>query len=302
MSGVIYYFSGTGNSLYVAKLLSDDLNFSYRSMSKSMNGEVTFEPIDQIVLVFPMYNHSFPLIVKEFLMMLSERMSLSQLHFSAVCTYGNDLGITLIQLDKLLQELGADLSLGYGIKMPYNYVQPTGFRMRGFLDSFKTKEYSDLEIQEANEQARSRVRALVPLIRDRGFTEPEANSVLIESLVDRLGLQNTVQKKVWAKVAGTFTTKDESFYDMVKHMDEGFSVNEKCIRCGICSSVCPVHNITNENDGKPAFNHDCEQCFACVAWCPAQAIDFRKTTVDRKRYHNTEISVDEMIVVEHSKT
>jgi MinD superfamily P-loop ATPase len=89
---------------------------------------------------------------------------------------------------------------------------------------------------------------------------------------------------------------------MVKHMDEGFSVNEKCIRCGICSSVCPVYNITNENDGKPAFNHDCEQCFACVAWCPVQAIDFRKSTVDRRRYHNSEISVDEMIVGEHSKT
>ncbi|MBE0451498.1 MAG: flavodoxin family protein [Clostridia bacterium] len=49
MSGVIYYFSGTGNSLYVAKLLSDELNFSYRSMSKSMNDEVTFESSDQMV-------------------------------------------------------------------------------------------------------------------------------------------------------------------------------------------------------------------------------------------------------------
>jgi Pyruvate/2-oxoacid:ferredoxin oxidoreductase delta subunit len=58
----------------------------------------------------------------------------------------------------------------------------------------------------------------------------------------------------------------ESFFVMVKHMDDGFSVSE--------------------------------QCFACVAWCPGQAIDFRSSTVERRRYHNPEISISDMVVVD----
>lgn len=298
MREVIYYFSGTGNSLYIAKLLSSELNFSYRRVSKHLKDEQSLELINQIVLVFPMYNHSYPLIVKDFLITLSQRISLSQIHFSAVCTYGNGLGITLIQLDKLLQELGASLSLGYGIKMPYNYVEPIGFKIRGFLDSFIIREHSDLEIKAANELAQCKVREIARLISEKGFAEPEASSVFIESLVVKLGLQNTVQKKVWAKVGGSYTTKEETFYDMVKHMDDGFSINEKCVKCGVCSSVCPVDNIIKGNDGKPEFKHDCEQCFACVAWCPAQAIDFRNSTIERRRYHNTEISVTDMLMID----
>ena len=295
MGQLIYYFSGTGNSLYVAKLLSSELGCHYRSMARYLKDEKDSQLVDQIVLVFPMYNHSYPLMVKAFLSKLSEKGSLSQIHFSAVCTYGNDLGITLIQLDKLLGSYGGELSLGYGIKMPYNYVEPSGFRMVGFLDAFLLREHLSSEIQIANDHAQCRVKEIVQLIREKGHAKPEATSVLIESLVGKLGLQDTVQKKVWAKIAGTTTVKTETFYDMVKHMDEGFSVSGKCRKCGLCSSVCPVDNITMRVDGKPEFNHNCEQCFACVAWCPEQAIDFRHSTIGRSRYHNPEVNVSEMI-------
>jgi len=295
MSKVVFYFSGTGNSLYVARLLSDELGFSCQSITEYLNGEVYEVDLTQIVLVFPMYNHSYPLIVREFISKLSMQGLLKNTHISAVCTYGNDLGITLIQLEILLKYFGASLSLGYGIQMPYNYVEPSGFKLRGLYDSFIVKEYTDMEVDSANKAAEKKINSIKSQIANKANAELEATSVFIETIVDKLGMQDTIQKKVWAKVAGTNVVKDESFYDMVKHMDDGFTVTEKCVGCGICSSICPVGNISQGTDENPKFNNNCEQCFACISWCPSEAIEFRRSTVGRSRYHNPKVTIADMI-------
>ena len=61
-------------------------------------------------------------------------------------------------------------------------------------------------------------------------------------------------------------------------MDKQFRVDDKCNQCGICGKVCPSENITMQ-EGKPVWNHHCEQCFACLQWCPKKAIQYGKRTV-----------------------
>jgi ferredoxin/flavodoxin len=292
---VIFYFSGTGNSLYVAKHLSDETGFPLCSIAKYLQGAISIQRIDQMILVFPMYNHSYPSIIEDLINKLSEHRLLDKTHITGICTYGNDLGITLRQLNKKLKSLKGQLSLGFGIQMPYNYVQPKGFKLGRFYDSFKLVHHSDSDIQEANEEAFMKVRQISPMIHNKGSEELEASSVFIESVVDRLGLQNTIQKKVWAKVAGTKTTKEETFFDMVKHMDEGFSISEDCTQCGLCSSICPVNNITMSKGNIPEFSHNCEQCFACVSWCPVSAVNFRNATQGLVKYSNPEITATDML-------
>jgi Pyruvate/2-oxoacid:ferredoxin oxidoreductase delta subunit len=74
-----------------------------------------------------------------------------------------------------------------------------------------------------------------------------------------------------------------SAYKQIPEMDKTFWVDEKCNSCGICQKVCPVKNIKLEN-GKPVWLHHCEQCLACLQWCPTEAIQCGKNTVKRKRY------------------
>lgn len=50
-------------------------------------------------------------------------------------------------------------------------------------------------------------------------------------------------------------------------------LDDKCIACGKCQKVCPVHAIDTKEDGKRYIRgHDCISCGSCAAACPTKAI------------------------------
>lgn len=50
-------------------------------------------------------------------------------------------------------------------------------------------------------------------------------------------------------------------------------INDECIACGGCQSVCPVGAIS-EGDGKYEIDAgSCIDCGACAAQCPVGAIE-----------------------------
>ena len=77
-------------------------------------------------------------------------------------------------------------------------------------------------------------------------------------------------------------------------MDKSFWVDEKCNACAICRSICPCGNIALEA-GKPVWLHHCEQCLACIQWCPREAIQFGKKTPRYERYHHPEVTLQDML-------
>ena len=38
------------------------------------------------------------------------------------------------------------------------------------------------------------------------------------------------------------------------------------------------HMTVELKDGRPMWLHRCEQCMACLQWCPAEAIEFGRST------------------------
>ena len=100
---LVFYFTGTGNSLYVARELGGEQVISIPQALK--NGVLEYEA-DEIGIVYPVYGHMPPNIVKEFL----KAARLKADYFFAVLTYGNNRGASpevmneQIKIDKKIPE------------------------------------------------------------------------------------------------------------------------------------------------------------------------------------------------------
>ena len=78
-------------------------------------------------------------------------------------------------------------------------------------------------------------------------------------------------------------------------MDSGFYADENCINCQTCEKICPVNNIKMKKK-KPVWQHNCEQCFACLQWCPKQAIQFGEHTIGNKRYRHPDVKAADLMI------
>lgn len=77
-------------------------------------------------------------------------------------------------------------------------------------------------------------------------------------------------------------------------LDVHFSVSDSCISCGRCAEVCAARNIIME-DGKPKFQHHCNQCMGCIQFCPKKAINYKNITHNRRRYTHPKVNYKELV-------
>ena len=57
-----------------------------------------------------------------------------------------------------------------------------------------------------------------------------------------------------------------------------FAIKEKCVKCGVCAGVCPVHAI--KLDPYPVVDYTkCISCYCCHENCPHSAMDLKGSVV-----------------------
>ncbi|HCB99961.1 MAG TPA: 4Fe-4S ferredoxin [Ruminococcaceae bacterium] len=110
----IFYFSATGNSLYVAKEIGGTL---YSIPQCSKNKESVFED-DAIGFVFPCYGFGIPNLVKHFI----EHGKFKAAYFFAVTTYGNTPGNCMEYTKRAAQKAGFSFDYCRNILMIDNYL------------------------------------------------------------------------------------------------------------------------------------------------------------------------------------
>lgn len=80
----------------------------------------------------------------------------------------------------------------------------------------------------------------------------------------------------------------------VEKADLHFYVSNACVGCGRCAAVCASGNITMK-DGRPEFTHHCNQCVACIQYCPQKAINYKNLTQNRGRYTHPAVKYQDMV-------
>ena len=95
---IVFYFTGTGNSLYVARQLSDNIMSIPQAIKQN---QLTYEA-EEIGFVYPVYGMMPPNMVRQFI----QKASLKADYFFAIPTYGNNQGNAVGVWDEITKSAG----------------------------------------------------------------------------------------------------------------------------------------------------------------------------------------------------
>ena len=119
MSNIVFCFSGTGNSLKAAKVISNEIgDCEIVSMAKPFNFTKQY---DSIGFIYPTYFYGLPKKVIEFIKGINLENN-REAYFYALATHGGDPGNAVKQLAALLNEKNVKLNYGEKLRLVGNYV------------------------------------------------------------------------------------------------------------------------------------------------------------------------------------
>lgn len=243
---MIFYFSGTGNSKWVAEELAHRLKDKAVFIPQAAT-EYKLDEDEKIGFVFPIYAWSAPKIVFDFISRVKfENVNKPFLYF--VCTCHTQAGTIDKIMKKALAKKGLSCDAGFSLRMPNNYL----------LAPFVTVDSEKKKIQLVA-QAQARLDMIEEKIRNKENVFKIGRGI-------GASLLSSIGRALFEKF---MTVK-------------GFYVTDACNQCGLCEKVCPVHNIRVTQ--KPVWGDRCELCQACLNYCPQQAIQYGHYTKNKKRY------------------
>lgn len=249
---MIFYFSGCGNSRHVAEALAtglDDHLVFIPEAARSNHYDYALANGERLGFVFPVYSWAPPQLVLNFVKQLQIIGKPEYVYFA--CTCGDQCGQTEKIFRKALEENGWELSACFSMKMPETYIGMAGFKL-------DTEEMAKKKIADTD--------------------------ATLERNIPRLLAKERFSEMVVGGFAWLKSHLINSSFNKYATDDSKYRFTEKCIGCGKCVEVCPLNNISLEND-RPMWNGHCTMCMACYHHCPVNAIQYGKATEGKGQYY-----------------
>ena len=115
----LYFFTGTGNSLWTARTLASELGNTEIIPMIRVAGKAVQSRADAIGIIFPVHIWGLPQRVIDFINALAVDPSK---YYFALAVNAGQVAATLLQMNKLMKSRGLSLSAGFDIVMPSNYI------------------------------------------------------------------------------------------------------------------------------------------------------------------------------------
>ena len=261
---MIFYFSGTGNSKYVAEYIGKAQGERLISIAKEMTlgkakHEYNLQLGEKIIFVYPVYAWAPPAMVVEFMKEINF-VNYQDNYISTIAVCGENIGNTMKVVNKVLGEKGMKLSSGFSVATPNNYI------IMGDVDS-KEVERTKLERLEVS--------------------LAEINKAIKNN-------EDQVFNVVKGPLPALLTTIVNPLFNKGAMNIKNFIVDNNCTGCGICEKVCNGRCI--KVHGKPSWSGRCTQCLACIHYCPVKAIQYGKSTTKKGRYTNPKVNIKDMFI------
>ncbi len=249
---MIFYFTGTGNSEYVAKSMSNALGDECLFIPEVLDLKDTYKlkQGERLGFVFPVYSWGIPEFIIDFIKQIKVD-GVSYVYF--VCTCGDDTGRTKEQFVAIAGTKGWTVQLGYAIQMPNTYVCLPGFD----VDS------KDV-VCKKTQNAATRLHEIIQHVQRYDVN-------IFDTLPGTMPwFKSSVIRPVFNKVLIT---------------SKFFHTNDSCIKCRKCVTECPMHNIYfDEQQSKICWHDCCVGCLRCYHICPTNSVQFGAFTKGKGQY------------------
>lgn len=247
---MIYYFSGEGNTKFVAKRIAEIIGEDtyFIPLENPTQQEIGG---DSVGFMFPIYAWGVPQSVMRFIELLPDsffnNIKKRSIPVWMVCTCGDETGDAPEMFYEILENRGIKPTAAWSVIMPNTYVLLPGFN----TDS---PQVETLKLDQA------------------------------PKLVDEIAYK--IKNGIWEKNLhyGNYPRlKTKLIYPLFKKWGinrRKWGWTEECIKCEKCAKSCPVKNISIKG-GHPVWGKNCVSCLACYHNCPVHAVTYGKIT-DRK--------------------
>ena len=265
---MIFYFTGTGNSLYVARKIQEKIGGKLIDIAISLNEKkfnYKVEKGEKVGIVFPVYYWGLPTIVSEFIKELKLETDETPFIYTVI-TCASLTRNADKYLAKLLKSKDLQLNSSYSVKMPTNY---TSMHPINYVISINPPKKED--ISSSLDLAENQIEKLIESIKnnEKGYFTKHSSIEFFSFFVYML--------------YGIFR-KTKKFY-----------TNKECKNCGQCERICSSQ-VINMKNGKPEWTErECSHCTSCINRCPSRAIEYGNSTKKQERYVNPNVKFDNIM-------
>lgn len=241
---MILVFSGTGNSLHVAKQLSRALGDDIIRLPHAATLPSAADS-GRVIWVFPVYSWGVPPVVRHWLKTLDIADGDTVAHH-AVMTCGDDVGQADLMWRTEAEGRGWHTAGAYSVQMPNTYVLMKGF---------------DVDSEELEKE---KVRASEERVGEIARWISQSPDVRRTDVVRGAA--------AWLKTKVVYP-----WFVKFEMSPKPFHHTADCTGCGSCARQCPMENI-KMTDGQPVWADNCALCLGCYHVCPGHAVAYGKIT------------------------
>jgi NAD-dependent dihydropyrimidine dehydrogenase PreA subunit/flavodoxin len=253
---LIFYFSATGNSKYVAMKIAegtDDKISAITDCTKDTEVNITLSEGETLGIISPTYFWELPINVREFMKKLHITTK-GKPYIFFIGTYGTTPGAIGADATSYMKQKGYGFDALYGVQMPDTWTP---------VFDLSNKE----KVAKQNEKAENQIESIMSQIKQK-----------------RTG--NHMKRR--APYAMRFII-DYAYEN--KRKTSNFTVENTCVSCGLCEKKCPVNAIEMKN-GKPVWKTEqCALCLGCLHRCPKFSIQYGKKTKKHGQYQHPQAKV-----------
>ena len=244
---LMLYFSGTGNSAYIAKCFSAKMGANCYSIEEDLDFAALLARADTVAVCYPIYGSCVPRLMREFV--ARYHSLLAEKRLVIFCTQMMFSGDGAKAFARLLPGCEQHVIYAEHFNMPNNISNFWLFPVRDG-ERIRKKRAADKRLERVCRDLQNGI------VKRRGWGT-------VSMLLGR------IQGAPWPAVE--------------KKRIGSFAADGDCSRCGLCVRHCPVQNLELTETGILQKNN-CMLCCRCMNLCPRQAAMVILPTKPKRQY------------------